>query len=60
MELEERDWSEDKVFRRSGIGAQLLDPENLAAELKKREYSDEAINGILGGNMMRVLRAVLP
>jgi len=60
VELEQRDWSEDKVFRRSGIGAQLLDRENLAAELKKREYSDEAINGILGGNMMRVLRAVLP
>lgn len=60
VELEKRDWSEDKVFRRSGIGAQLLDRENLAAQLKKREYTDEAINKILGGNMMRVLRTLLP
>lgn len=58
-DLEKRDWSEDKVFRRSGIGAKLLDRENLAAELENRNYSAEAIGKILGGNMMRVLRAVL-
>lgn len=60
IELEKRDWSEDKVYRRSGIGAKLLDRDNLAAELRKREYSDEAINKILGSNIMRVLRTVLP
>ena len=59
-ELEKRDWTEDKVFRRSGIGAKLLDRENLSAELEKRNYSPEAIGKILGGNMMRVLGAVLP
>lgn len=58
-EFEKRDWSEDRIYRRDGIGANLLDKENLAAELAGRNYSDESIGKILGGNMMRVLRKVL-
>ena len=53
------DWSESRVHRRDGIGAKLLDRENLAAELTGRNYSAESIGKILGGNMMRVLRAAL-
>ena len=30
------------------------------AEFKRRNYSDEAVGKILGGNLMRVMRAVLP
>ena len=59
-ELKQRDWRDDRVIRRGGIGARLLDRENLAAEFKRRNYTDEAIGKILGGNMMRVLRRVLP
>ncbi|HET7287312.1 MAG TPA: membrane dipeptidase, partial [Pyrinomonadaceae bacterium] len=59
-EFQQRDWSEDRIYRRDGIGAKLLDDENLAADLKARNYSDEAIDKVLGGNMMRVLRTVLP
>jgi membrane dipeptidase len=57
-EFEKRDWSEDRIYRRDGIGAKLLDRENLAAELSGRKYSDESIGNILGGNMMRVLTQV--
>lgn len=59
-ELKKRDWSDDRVVRRNGIGAKLLDRDNLAAEFKRRDYSDEAVGKILGGNLLRVLRAVLP
>jgi membrane dipeptidase len=59
-ELKTRDWSDDRVHRRGGIGAKLLDQENLAAAFSKRSYSQEAIGKILGGNLMRVMRAVLP
>jgi len=52
-------WSEDRIYRPDGIGAKLLDRENLAAELSGRKYSDESTGKILGGNMMRVLRSVL-
>ena len=58
-EFAKRDWSEDRIYRRDGIGAKLLDRENLAAELFGRNYSPEDIGKILGGNMMRVLRIVL-
>jgi len=58
-EFAKRDWSEDRIYRRDGIGAKLLDSENLQAELTGRNYSDESIGKILGGNMMRVLRRVL-
>jgi membrane dipeptidase len=58
-ELKQRDWSDDRVVRRGGIGAKLLDRDNLAAELSRRNYADEAIGKILGGNMKRVLRSVL-
>lgn len=58
-ELKKRDWSDDRVVRRNGIGAKLLDRENLAAEFRRRNYSEEAIGKIVGGNMMRVLRSVL-
>jgi hypothetical protein len=53
------DWSEDRIYRRDGIGAKLLDRENLAAELSGRNYLDESVGKILGGNIMRVLRKVL-
>ena len=59
-EFSKRDWSDDRIYRRNGIGAKLLDRENLAAELTKRNYSDEAVRKILGGNLLRVLRNVLP
>lgn len=58
-EFSKRDWSEDRIYRRNGIGAGLLDPENLAAELARRSYSERDISKILGGNMMRVLKTVL-
>jgi membrane dipeptidase len=58
-EFAKRDWNEDRIYRRDGIGAKLLDRENLAAELARRNYSAENIGKILGGNMMRVLRTVL-
>jgi membrane dipeptidase len=58
-EFEKRDWSEDRVYRRDGIGAKLLDRENLTAELRERNYSAESIDKILGGNMLRVLKSVL-
>jgi hypothetical protein len=58
-ELEKRDWSEDRIYRRDGIGAKLLNRENLQAELVGRNYSAESIGKILGGNMMRVLKGVL-
>ena len=59
-EFSKRDWSDDRIYRRNGIGAKLLDRENLAAELTKRNYSDDAVQKILGGNLLRVLRSVLP
>ena len=55
-----RDWSEDRIYRRDGIGAKLLDQENLAAEFRRRSYSEEAIGKIPSGNLLRVIRAVLP
>jgi hypothetical protein len=58
-EFAKRDWSEDRIYRRDGIGAKLLDRENLAAELNGRNYSAESIVKILGGNMIRVLKSVL-
>ena len=58
-EFAKRDWSEDRIYRRDGIGVKLLDRGNLSAELSGRNYSDESIGKILGGNMMRVLRSVL-
>jgi membrane dipeptidase len=58
-ELKKRDWSDDRVYRRSGIGASLLDRENLPAEFSRRNYSEDAIAKILGGNLLRVLRNVL-
>ena len=58
-EFAKRDWSENPIYRRAGIGAKLLDRENLAAELSARNQTPESIGKILGGNMMRVLRRVL-
>jgi membrane dipeptidase len=59
-ELKQRDWNDDRVIRRKGIGARLLDGDNLPAELARRNYSEEAIGKILGGNLLRVMRQVLP
>jgi hypothetical protein len=47
-------------LRRAGIGANLLAGENLAAELKRRNYPEVAIGKTFGGNLPRVLRQVLP
>ena len=58
-EFAKRDWSEDRIYRRDGIGAKLLDKENLAAELRRKNYTDDEAGKILGGNLMRVLRSVL-
>ena len=58
-ELKNRDWRDDRVVRRNGIGVKLLDGDNLAAEFKRRHYSDEAIGKILGANLLRVFRSVL-
>ena len=57
-EFKKCDWGEDRIYRRDGIGAKLLNRGNLRAELAKRDYSDENIGKILGGNMVRVLRMV--
>jgi hypothetical protein len=54
------DWSDDRVSRRVGIGANLLVGKNLAAELKERNYPEVAIGKILGGNLLRIMRQVLP
>jgi membrane dipeptidase len=59
-ELSKRDWRDDRVIRRNGIGAKLLDSDNLAAELTRRNYSEDAIGKILGGNLLRVMRQLLP
>jgi membrane dipeptidase len=59
-EFHNRDWSENKIYRRDGIGANLLDRNNLAAELKQRGYPEDTIQKILGGNLLRVLATVLP
>jgi membrane dipeptidase len=59
-ELKKRDWSDDGTYRREGIGTKLLDAENLSAELRRRDYSADAAGKILGGNLSRVFRAVLP
>jgi len=32
----------------------------LAAEFRRRNYSEQAVGKILGGNLLRLLRAVLP
>jgi microsomal dipeptidase-like Zn-dependent dipeptidase len=48
------------VIRRTGLGAKLLDGDNLPAELRRRNYSEEAVGKILGGNLLRVMRQVLP
>jgi len=38
-EFSKRDWSDDRIYGRNGIGARLLDREDLAAEMTKRNYS---------------------
>ena len=50
----------ERPLRRAGIGANLLAGENLAAELKRLNYSEVAIGKILGGNLLRLMRQVLP
>jgi hypothetical protein len=59
-ELRKRDWSDDRVFRRAGIGANLFAGENLAGEFKRRNYPEVAIGKILGRNLLRIMRQVLP
>jgi hypothetical protein len=38
VKLREGDCNDDRVYRRAGIGANLLAGENLAAEFKRRNY----------------------
>jgi membrane dipeptidase len=59
-EFSKHDWSDDRIYRREGIGARLFDRENLATEMTRRNYSPETVQKILGGNLMRVLKLVLP
>jgi membrane dipeptidase len=50
-----------RIYRLEGsLGPRLLYPENLRVELRKRNYDERSIAGILGGNLLRVLSAVLP
>jgi microsomal dipeptidase-like Zn-dependent dipeptidase len=58
-ELRKRDWSDDRVYQRAGIGANLFERENLAAELKRRNYPKAAIGKILGANLVRIMHQVL-
>jgi hypothetical protein len=59
-ELRERDWSDDRVSKRAGIGANLLAGKNLPAELKRRNYPEVVIGKILGGNLLGIICQVLP
>ena len=43
-----------------GHRRQLARWENLAAELKRRNYPEVAIGKILGGNLLQIMRQVLP
>ena len=42
-ELRNRDWSDERDYRRAGIGATCSPGENLAAELRQRNYSEATI-----------------
>lgn len=53
--------SDYRIYRLEGtMGPRLMYPENLRAEMRKRGYPDDAIDGIMGGNLMRVFSTVLP
>jgi hypothetical protein len=59
-EFNKRDWSGHRVYRREGIGAKLLDREQLATEMPRRNYTHGTAQKILGGNLMRELKLTLP
>jgi membrane dipeptidase len=53
--------SDYRIYRLEGtMGPRLMYPENLRSEMRKRGYPDDAIDGIMGGNLMRVFSTVLP
>lgn len=53
--------SDYRIYRLEGtMGPRLLYPENLREEMRRRGYDEKAIEGIMGGNLMRVFSAVLP
>lgn len=53
--------SDYRIYRREGqLGPKLFYPEKLAAELAARNYPQESIEKVLGGNLVRVFQAVLP
>ena len=45
----------ERPLRRAGIGANLLAGENLAAELKRLNYSEVAIGKILGDSLLQIV-----
>ncbi len=57
-----REFGDDyRIYRREGqLGPKLFYPEKLAAELKAREYPQADVEKILGGNLVRVFKEVLP
>jgi microsomal dipeptidase-like Zn-dependent dipeptidase len=53
--------SDYRIYRMEGqFGPKLLYPENIRAALGGRGYAEADIDGILGGNLLRVFRQVLP
>ena len=53
--------SDYRIYRLEGtMGPRLLYPENLRTEMRKRGYDEQAIEDILGGNLLRVFSTVLP
>ena len=57
-ELRNRDWSDERVYRRAGIGAtcSVVKPAGEAQAAKLSESNDQQI---LSGNLLRILRQVL-
>jgi hypothetical protein len=59
-ELRNRDWSDERVYRRAGIGATCSPGKTWRRSSGRRNYPEEAIGKILGGNLLGIMRQVLP
>jgi len=59
-ELRKPDWSDERVLPARRHRCQLASWENLAADVKRRNYPEATIGKILGGNLLRIMRQVLP
>jgi membrane dipeptidase len=60
-EYKTRDWTDDRVYRLEGeLGPKLLYPDNLTREMQSRNFSQSDIDKVLGGNLVRVFKQVLP